>query len=395
MLLIDNDPLYRGGVNSYLHGLLSGFAKEDKKNSYSLLVYKKNSKFYKQYVSKNFKLVILDDENKWFRQLKIAILLIFSAPVLRIFYMTLERILYASMIEKIDGLIFDVLYSPSAPHFPLSIKGKIIVSPHDMQHVHYPENFSLIEKWRRDTTYALSTHLSYLVQASTIFNKKDFHATLGIPIKKIVVIPQGVMDKFLKFKPVKKEDLSFLKKYRLNSGYIFYPAQHWRHKNHITLLKSLIYLKDRYSLNINAVFTGAKQARFRFLYNFVEANDLQYNVKFLGNIKFSEILYAYFNSSIVVIPVVYESASLPIKEAMAVGKPVIASRNGSNQEINEKNNIILFDTYDYVELAEKIRNLLKDKCLQNQLVKKSRKMVKNYSWQKIARLYLNIFDSIK
>ena len=36
-----------------------------------------------------------------------------------------------------------------------------------------------------------------------------------------------------------------LAKYRLEPGYLFYPAQFWPHKNHITLLAALALLRER------------------------------------------------------------------------------------------------------------------------------------------------------
>ncbi|WP_256464260.1 hypothetical protein [Bradyrhizobium sp. 44] len=36
-----------------------------------------------------------------------------------------------------------------------------------------------------------------------------------------------------------------LAKYSLEPGYLFYPTQFWRHKNHVTLLAALALLRER------------------------------------------------------------------------------------------------------------------------------------------------------
>ena len=116
------------------------------------------------------------------------------------------------------------------------------------------------------------------------------------------------------------------------------------------------------------------------------------NVRFLENIKFSELFYAYNNSEIVVIPVEY-GPSLPIREAMALGKPVIASKNGVNNEINMNDNIILFDTHNYKELAQKIQLLLTNSRLKKSLIIRSKQLIKKYTWSETAQNYIKVFSS--
>jgi glycosyltransferase involved in cell wall biosynthesis len=391
-LLINNNPLYRGGVNSFLNGFLSGLKEEDKTNKYYLLVCDSDAQYYQKYLSKSFHIVKFSDKNKPTLGFRYFLLNIMTAPFLRNFYYIFESFLYSELRGQINSLNLDVIYSPSMPFFPLHLKGKMIISPHDIQHLHFPHYFSVFEKWTRATVFQPSMHLSNVVQASTNFMKKDFNKMMGVPLRKITVIPEGVMDIFLKFKPNKYRNKFFLRKYRLKPNYLFYPAQHWPHKNHITLLKAVMYLKKKYALDIKVVLTGEKKPKFNFLYEFITNNNLDNVVQFLGNIEFSELFYAYNNALMVVVPVSYESSSLPIKEAMALGKPVIASGNGANEEINLNNNIVLFDTYDYKNLAKKIRTLIQDEKVRKELVKKSKEIIKLYSWKKIARRYVDIFS---
>ncbi|MCX6705326.1 MAG: glycosyltransferase family 1 protein [Candidatus Woesebacteria bacterium] len=390
--LINSDPNYRGGSNSFTEGLLGGLVKEDRRNEYYILIYERNRSFYEKYISKRFHLVAFPNLDRQRQLFNSYLLLIFTAPFLRNFYYYIESILYTSLINKINQLNLDVIYSSSMPFFPMAVKGKLVISPHDVQHEHFPEYFTRIERWYRATVFPISFRIADVIQASSDFMKRDFHQAMKAPLKKIVVIPEGVMGVFLNFIPRKDLSEGFLKKYSLKPNYLFYPAQHWPHKNHITLLKAIKYLKEKYSMEVAAVFTGEKRPRSSYLYDFVKDNGLELNVKFVGNVSFSELFYAYYNSSIVVVPGEYESSSLPVREAMALGKPVIAARNGSNEEINLGNNMVLFSTYNYKELAENVRKLLKNKELCDNLVVKSRRIVKDYSWKKVARKYVDIFN---
>ena len=392
ILLVNYDPNYRGGLNSYIEGLIDGLTKADDKNDYYILTYQRNEKYYQRYVKNNFFSAASPDPGKKTLIFNYYLLTIFTAPFLRNFYFYLESILYRRLIRQINSMKLDIIYSPSVPFFPMRIKGKLIISPHDIQQVHYPQYFSLVERWRRATFFPVTFKKADIIQASSYFMKNEFHRYMKAPLNKIVVIPEGVMDVFIQFRSNLNKSKVIMKKFGLNPGYLFYPAQHWQHKNHTTLLKAVMWIKKKYSMDVKVVFTGEKQPKFNYLYNFVEENGLKDSVKFVGNVKLSELFYIYHNASIVVVPGGYESSSLPVREAMALGKLVIAARNGSNEEINVDNNIVLFDTYNCNELADKIVNLIRNKGVGRELVKKSRKVARAYRWETIARKYIDIYS---
>lgn len=394
ILLINNDPSYRGGVNSFINGLLSGLKRVDKKNEYYLLICGVDEKFHRKQVSKRFKIKTFSNWNKAALNFRYFLLKTLTAPLLRNFYYLVERLIYSKLIREINSLELDIIYSPSMPFFPLKLRGKLAISPHDIQHLHFPKYFSVNEKWFRSTVFPASMKSASVIQASTEFMKNDFHKKMNMPLEKIVVIPEGVSSDFLNFKPKKKNNADFLQKYKLKPGYLFYPAQHWPHKNHVTLLKAVKFLQRKEKIQMQVVFTGQMNSQFDSLYKFVKDNNLKKNVHFLGNIKYNELFYAYINAASVIVPVEYESSSLPVKEAMALGVPVIASRNGANEEINISNNILLFDTHDYKKLAEKILLLKGNPNLRLELVKKSKKIIKNYSWNSIAKTYISTFEQI-
>lgn len=393
ILLLNIDPSYRGGVNSFIHGLLSGLKKIDTKNEYGLLVYESNAFAYQQYVSDTIKVVTFRDDVSWLRKLKFFIRLVFILPGLQPLYTTIESLLFSKVQKQIEKTLRDVYYAPTVPYFPLNLSAKVIISPHDIQQIHYPEYFSLIQRWYRGVTYRVSMKQASVIQASTVFIKNDFRDAFSIPEEKIKVIPEGVMLEFLNFIPNEEENQAFLKKYNVPQEYIFYPAQHWPHKNHKTLIKATAYVLEKYKVKLHLVFTGEKNKRFQYLYNFIDQGKYNNFIQFLGNIKFSELFYAYHNALMVVIPVVYESSSLPVKEAMALGKAVIASRNGANEEINLNENIILFETYNEKDLGEKMYQMYANATLRQELGHRSKEVVSHFTWENIAKQYITLFET--
>lgn len=408
------NPEYRGGVNSYAQGLLQGLRNIDSTNQYFLISYGDEKPAYQKYLSENFNFTplresrphptalkpgIIGSIHKQLRRLRFLVNIVLDT----IFFLPFQSKLFAvyckrkfqSINQQVKLLNLDICYFPVISPELLGLDVKTIVSPHDIQQVHYPENFPFYTRLGRAIEYRSVMDRAAVVQASSVFMKNDFQKNFAIPKEKICIIPEGVMNDFINFIPEAAESEAFLEKYNLKPGYIFYPAQHWPHKNHQTLIKAVALVKEKFGVDLRLVFTGQKDKSFKSLYEFIEKQGYSSFITFTGNLKFKELFYAYYNSLMVVIPGVYESSSLPVKEAMAMGVPVVAAANGSNEEINLDENILLFETFNYQELAEKIYKLYGDRKLRDNLVEKSKAFIKNYTWDKVAQSYVTLFESFK
>jgi glycosyltransferase involved in cell wall biosynthesis len=82
-------------------------------------------------------------------------------------------------------------------------------------------------------------------------------------------------------------------------------------------------------------------------------------------------------------PSYYEGFGLPVLEAMEAGIPVLAAKTQALVEIAE-NAAIFADPKSSDAFAEEISELINDKKLRKQLVKKGRSHVKKFSWEKAA-----------
>ena len=108
-------------------------------------------------------------------------------------------------------------------------------------------------------------------------------------------------------------------------------------------------------------------------------------VRFLGFVKHSEIPSYLSLADLAVIPSIIESASLFMLEAMACGKPVIATKNGGMGEIISSDNGMLIEPANEKELAEKILLLLQSEELCSEIGKKAYETARKLSWKEIAR----------
>lgn len=91
-------------------------------------------------------------------------------------------------------------------------------------------------------------------------------------------------------------------------------------------------------------------------------------VRFAGRLPEAETLAAIAQSDVLVLPSFMEGLPIVLMEAMAMGKPVIATRVAGIPELVEDGvNGLLFTPSDWHQLAEKIAKLAKDEALREEL----------------------------
>lgn len=118
------------------------------------------------------------------------------------------------------------------------------------------------------------------------------------------------------------------------------------------------------------------------------------NVEFLGILGEEELIKAYREATILVVPSTFENIPNVVLEAMAVGTPVIASGIGGLFEIvkDEKTGVIV-PPRDSILLADSIIRLLKDRELRKKLARNAKEMVKNlFNWDESVRQLDEIFS---
>ena len=118
------------------------------------------------------------------------------------------------------------------------------------------------------------------------------------------------------------------------------------------LIRVLKSIKDE-GLKIELVCTGNKTNYFRNINTLIEEFNLSEIAHFLGIVPEEDLIGLYKNTSLVVIPTLYEAGSGPLYEAMRYKVPVICSNVTSLPE-TMRNDEFLFNPNDQNEIKEKI-----------------------------------------
>jgi hypothetical protein len=366
---------YKGGINSFALGLIKAL---EKKNIQLNIYTNKESKFFLQKIFKKSKITTIEQSKIIYLFLQLFCLL-FNKKKL---FINLENAYYKK-IKKIIDRECDVFYCPLSYLAPFNLNIPTVSSIHDLQHLHYQNYFNILQLKYRNFSFDETIKKSTILQASSRFIKKDINKFYpNINKNKIKVINEGISEDF-KFKKV-----NFNKK-----NYIFFPAQLWKHKNHMTVLKSIKFLKDSFRMNVKLIMVGQKFTSSRKILNFINKNN-DLNIEYLGKVNFKKLIYLYENCKFLISPAIYESSSIPILEACKIGRPVICSDTPPNKELGKKLKINFFKTKDYINLANVIKILWKNNKFIDNQIKFNKKNIHKYSWDKISNDYYTIFSKL-
>jgi glycosyltransferase involved in cell wall biosynthesis len=158
------------------------------------------------------------------------------------------------------------------------------------------------------------------------------------------------------------EDIHLLKKkYDLPNNYFFAPNQFWAHKNHMVILKAVKQLKDK-GEEIVVAFSGKEQDRRNIGYvdklkAFINQNQLEPNIKFLGFIERTEQLCILKNAMAVIQPSLFEGWSTVVEDAKSIEKHLILSNLNVHKEQID-NGVTFFNPNSEIELASIIQNMV-------------------------------------
>ena len=221
---------------------------------------------------------------------------------------------------------------------------------------------------------------------------------IGVPKEKIVIIPNGVDLEEYKQLPIgdlfrKRLDIKENEKVVLTIGRLE------EIKGFQYLIKALPSIIEEIG-STKLVIAGPDFNYGAKLKKLAEETNVQDNVIFYGPINGKEKFEAFSAANIVAVPSLYEGFGMLLLEAMAAGKPLVATNTGAAPEIiqNGKNGV-LATLGDVEDLAGKVIKLLSDDQLMYLISQESRKTVEAFNWEKISehihKLYIDCLSSAK
>ena len=155
--------------------------------------------------------------------------------------------------------------------------------------------------------------------------------------------------------------------YRLDTPYVFYPAQFWAHKNHVYLLNGLKALEERHGITIGAIFSGSDKGNRQHVQNRARELGLADRVRFIGFVPNEQIPQLYRQSIALVMPTYFGPTNLPPLEAFTLGVPVLYSdKPGLREQVGDAG--LLMDLTNPESMAHHLKTLIEDTQLRDRLI---------------------------
>ena len=247
--------------------------------------------------------------------------------------------------------------------------------------------------------------------------KKDITKRFNVSNNKIQVIYEAADDKGLT--NVSDKTIENIKaRYAIsNKPVILYVGQ-WRpHKNIVGLVEAFGILKK--SIDATLVLVGKPDPKHKAVFEAIDAStgsastssSLSLGVEDLsevervdklgfssdivmpGFVSSDELTAWYKIASVFVFPSFYEGFGLPGLEAMAAGVPVVASDKSSLSEVYA-DAAIYFDPFNPENIADKIKIVLDNDKLKQELIVKGKTQAAKYSWRKTAHQTLEVYHKV-
>lgn len=118
------------------------------------------------------------------------------------------------------------------------------------------------------------------------------------------------------------------------------------------------------------------------------------NVKSLGFVSEEKKIYYYNKATICVFPSEWETFGIVGIEAMACGKPVIATPLGFSEYIEHEKDGIIMENNDVKTIKYWIEYLMENEDVRKELGKNARKKALQYDWGKIVAQYEELYEKL-
>jgi glycosyltransferase involved in cell wall biosynthesis len=361
--LLTLSPGHPGGSETYVRGLLEGFARQPLDDRITVLADARVASAYADVIGARVQLTSRA-----------------GSPVGR------RRLARAARFAR-------VLVAPARPareldvmHYPLTLPvprtpTPSIVTLHDLNHRDLAALWGRAERTYRRVVYEGAARRAAVVVTPAEFTRRRVIDLLGADPSRVVAIPHGVDSRFTPAPAPTDGDLA------PPEAFVLYPAADWPHKNHERLLRAFAaYAPPEVAL----VLTGNRGRRWERLAALAAQLGIAGRVRHLGRVDSAVLPALYRRAAALVFPSLYEGWGLPPLEAMACGCPVASSARGGLAEACG-DAALPFDPEDDQAIGEALTRIVGDEALRTRLRERGLARAGGFTWERAARAHATAY----
>jgi glycosyltransferase involved in cell wall biosynthesis len=254
----------------------------------------------------------------------------------------------------------DVYFCPFGTLWPRPVRKASVLTFHDMQERFYPAFFTKKEHEERFFHYDWSLRMADAVIAISEFTRDMAVRIAGAARSKIHVV-HHVPDAL----PPPQRPLAWTPTDE-GQPFVFYPANFWKHKNHLRLIAAMARLKAS-GHPVRLVCTGSRLGHEAAWAAAVRDAGVGDTVRHLGQVSRPEISWLYQHAKALVFPSLFEGFGIPLLEAMQTRCAIACGRNTSQPDV-ARQSALYFDAANDASIAAAIARITSDEALRLRLI---------------------------
>jgi glycosyltransferase involved in cell wall biosynthesis len=273
---------------------------------------------------------------------------------------------------------------------------KTIPVLHDAFCFESPESYGKLWLWLYLKTAIPAAQNSAFVITPTAYAKKQISKYTKIPDNKLIVIYEG--PKTFDLDPALNKSNKILQSLQLNAKkYILHVGSMYKRKNIFALVQAFGKVKELGYDDIKLVLAGPTlvngiDSDHKIIVNAIESMKLKNDVVITGYLSDHDISQLYDSALMYVFPSLNEGFGIPVLEAFTYNLPLIVANNTCLPEVGG-DAILAFDPYTTEDLLAKIKMVLDDERLREEMIAKGQERLKDFSWHKTAIQLISVFKN--
>lgn len=341
------------GTEIYSYNLIKNLASIDQRNKYVL--YTNRALKFDFLLPRNFKVKIMSFPRFW-TQIRLAWEMLVNQP--------------------------DILFIP-AHTIPWIHPKNTVVTIHGLEYEYFSKAYSKFNLWHLRKTTRLAVKWAKKIITVSENTKRDLIKFYGAKDDQVKVIHLG-------YRKLTVKD----RKLKIKKPYFLFVGRLEKRKNLIRIIKAFAELKKDKEIPHQLILAGKPGYGYEQIKCSIKDLGLENEIILPGYISDDDLPYLLKKADIFLYPSLYEGFGMPILEAMSFGIPVITSNISSMPEIAGKA-ALLVNPKNSEEIAKAIWQILINKKLKENLIKKGREQIKKFSWEKCARETLELLESLQ
>ena len=357
------------GIGTYIRNLVSGLARLDQENRYTLIALRGNEAIPD--LGPNFHIAAYDKPDTDLS----------------------HNITFPLFLKNLRA---DLCHIP-LNYVPFLMPRPYVVTIHDLSSITFNSGSDFRNTAHRERYRRGATRAARIIAVSNA-TRRDLQDVLGIPDDRIHTIYGAPDPAFATQEKTPEEQAQILQRYQIGPPFILYAGTIRPHKNIGRLVEAFAVLRAELEnhpdyRDLKLVIIGDELSRYPEVRRTVIATRMEPHVRFLGFVPIGTLKVFYRAATVFAFPSLSEGFGLAPLEAMVCGTPVVASdlpalveAVGDAAELVSPDNVF--------DVARGIRTLLLDAELRQLRIENGLLQANRFHWDKTAQAVLEVYRSI-